>query len=267
MIEITPTTDNAADDENGPTQTRSVLTEDTVWMTHKTEENERSRSSVDFPACSVVTRETSKIMTGESSVTTQQRISDDYSIPEEIANEALLLLRDMNQPIPPDDDEENDEYALPVGTNKLPDIVSEMNEERGIKTIIDYDADIPEDMKLKPRNATTNTILEGKNDESDDTIIYDPKDFGIITENVRKPEKDSERRQESELKKSPKGQLKTQTYGIKKHRQKHKQTYTCIQCGTKRNSKQDINKHYRERHSSIKCPDCDRVFPTPDTLQ
>ena len=218
MIEITPTTDNAADNENRPAQPRSVVTEDTVQMTHETDENKRNRSSVDFPTRSVVTHETSKAMTGESSVATQQRISDDYSVPEEIAHEALLLLRDMNQPIPPEDDEDIDEYALPVGTNKLPDIVSEMNEERGIKTIIDYDADIPEDMKLKLRTDTTNTTLDVKNDESDDTIIYDPKDFGITTENVRKPEKDSEKCQGTELEKSPKGQLKTQTFGIKKHK-------------------------------------------------
>ena len=36
-----------------------------------------------------------------------------------------------------------------MGTERLPDIVSEMNEERGIKNVVNYDADIPEDMKLQ----------------------------------------------------------------------------------------------------------------------
>ena len=43
------------------------------------------------------------------------------------------MLQNMSQPNPQEVDD-NDEYALPVGTERLPDIVSEMNEERGIKT-------------------------------------------------------------------------------------------------------------------------------------
>ena len=58
------------------------------------------------------------------------------------------MLQDMSQPSPQEPDD-NNEYALPVGTEKLPDIVSEMNEKQGIKTVMNYDADIPEDMKLQ----------------------------------------------------------------------------------------------------------------------
>ena len=67
--------------------------------------------------------------------------------------------------------------------------------------------------------------------------------------------------------KSPKGQLMTQTFGIIKRKPVNKRNYTCIGCGAKCKSKQEINQHYREKHSAIKCPDCDRVFPTPDSLQ
>ena len=66
------------------------------------------------------------------------------------------MLQNMSQPNPQELDD-NDEYALPVGTERLPDIVSEMNEERGIKTVVNYNADIPEEMKLqteKPRQET-----------------------------------------------------------------------------------------------------------------
>ena len=79
---------------------------------------------------------------------TQQKISEDYEVPEEIASAALLMLQEMSQPNPEEPDN-NDEYALPVGTERLPDIVSEMNEEQGIKNVVNYDADIPEDMKLQ----------------------------------------------------------------------------------------------------------------------
>ena len=66
------------------------------------------------------------------------------------------MLQNMSQPNPQEPDD-NNEYALPVGTEKLPDIVSEMIEERGIKTVVNYDADIPEEMILqteKPRQET-----------------------------------------------------------------------------------------------------------------
>ena len=50
-------------------------------------------------------------------ITTAKKLSDDYSVPEEIASEALAMLRDMSQPTTQggDDDEDEDEYALPVG--------------------------------------------------------------------------------------------------------------------------------------------------------
>ena len=79
---------------------------------------------------------------------TQQKISEDYKVPEEIASAALLMLQEMSQPNPQEPDD-NDKYALPVGTERLPDIVSEMNEERGIKNVVNYDADITEEMKLQ----------------------------------------------------------------------------------------------------------------------
>ena len=44
------------------------------------------------------------------------------------------MLQEMSQPNPQEPDD-YDEYALPVGTERLPDIVSEMNEERGIKNV------------------------------------------------------------------------------------------------------------------------------------
>ena len=216
----------------------------------------------------VVTSETEPTKTGE--ITVAKKISDDYSVPEEIASEALAMLRDMGQRTTQggDNDDEDDEYALPVGAARLPDLVSEMNEERGIKTVIDYDAEIPEEMKLKWTTDTVVNVQEKqtepeKDNDSDETIIYDADEF------EREAQKQSEPlgNDNIEVEKSPKGQLRTQTYGIIKRKTTRKRTYMCIECGTKRNSKQEINDHYRKDHSSIKCPDCDKIFPTPVALQ
>ena len=201
---------------------------------------------------------------------TQQKISEDYEVPEEIASVALLMLQEMSQPNPQEPDD-NDEYALPVGTERLPDIVSEMNEEQGIKNVVNYDAEIPEDMRLQidelrpnPDEPKQGTHDEAdKEDESDETIIYDASEFDDTNKGIQKP--DNTHTDEGE--KTLKGQLRTQTYGIIKRKLTSRRTFTCIDCGAKRKSKQDINRHYGEKHSSIKCPDCDKVFPTPDSLQ
>ena len=201
---------------------------------------------------------------------TQQKISEDYEVPEEIASAALLMLQEMSQPNQQEPDD-NNEYALPVGTERLPDIVSEMNEERGIKNVVNYDADIPDDMKLQidESRLTTDEPKQGmhdkvdKDDESDETIILNYSELDDTNKGIQKP--DNTHTDEGE--KALKGHLRTQTYGIIKRKPTSRRTFTCIDCGAKRKIKQDINRHYREKHSSIKCPDCDKVFPTPNSLQ
>ena len=138
----------------------------------------------------------------------------------------------MSQPNPQKPDN-NDEYALPVGTERLPDIVSEMNEERGIKTVVNYDADIPEDMKLQtdePRHEMQDkTDKDDGSDESDETIIYDASEFDDA--NKTTPKLDNTYTDEDE--KALKGQLRTQTYGIIRQKPTNKRTYTSIDCGPK----------------------------------
>ena len=194
----------------------------------------------------------------------QQRISKDYAAPEEIASEALLMLQTISHPNPEELEKDND-YALPVGTEKLPDLISEMNQERGIKTIVNYNAEIPEEMRLQTEEPTESMHKKGGNndEESNKTIIYDVCEFEQL--NID-PEKQTEKQIE-DSEKSPKGQLMTQTFGIIKRKTISKRTYTCIDCGVKHKSKQEINQHYLEELSSIKCLDCNRVFPTPDSLK
>ena len=108
--------------------------------------------------------------------TTKQRTSEDYDVPEEIASEALLLLQEISQPNDEVDEEADNDYALPVNTVKLPDIVREMNTERGIDTVVDYNAEIPEEMKLKTTKnikPTTDDTQQDDTSDSDNTIIYE----------------------------------------------------------------------------------------------
>ena len=132
-----------------------------------------------------------------------------------------------------------------------------MNEERGIDIVADYDADIPDDIKIQPESADIDQrpyeIEHGDKREdniSDETITYDPNNFEVES---KPPAEDTT----NKLEKSPKGELVTRMFGIKKWKGAHTLAYTCIQCGEKRKSKHEINQHYRKSHTSIKCPDCD----------
>ena len=79
-----------------------------------------------------------------------------------------------------------------------------MNEERGIKTVVNYDADIPEEMKLQteePRQETQEKSDEA--DGSDETLIYDASEFDESNKATHK----SDNKHIEEGEKSPKGQL------------------------------------------------------------
>ena len=166
---------------------------------------------------------------------TQQQISEDYAVPEEIASAALLMLQDMSQ-LNPQEPEDKDEYALPVDTERLPDIVSEMNEERGIKTVVNYDADIPEEMILQTDKPRQETQDETDGDGSDETIIYNASEFDDANKTTQKL--DNTHTDEGE--KSPKGQLRTKTYGILRRKATSQRTYTCIDCGAKGGAKREL---------------------------
>ena len=124
----------------------------------------------DLTMQSVVAQLADTEISGEMSTkqaNTQQRISEDYAVPGEIASEALLLLQTMSQPNP-QEPEDDDNYTLSVGTERLPDLISEMNQESGIETVVNYDAEIPEEMRLQTKEPT-----ENKDKESDEMIILD----------------------------------------------------------------------------------------------
>ena len=114
----------------------SEQAEDDTEVQHPISEKELEPNR-DINTRSVVTQIADTEAAGETSTkqtSTQQCISKDYAVPEEIASEALLMLQTMSQSNP-QELEEDDDYALPVDTEKLPDLVSEMNEERGIKPL------------------------------------------------------------------------------------------------------------------------------------
>ena len=68
---------------------------------------------------------------------------------------------------------------------------------------------------------------------------------------------------------SPKGHLKYKHYGIarKSPCNAPRRNYYCCYCETTCHSKKEFNRHHKEEHTIVKCPDCPRTFPTPDALQ
>ena len=90
-----------------------------------------------------------------------------------------------------------------------------MNEERGVDTVINYDAEILEYMTLHPDIILGNPQNTDKNKEegSDETIIYNASEFDQTTKETVNPEDIND-----DSEKSPKGQLRTRTFGIIKRK-------------------------------------------------
>ena len=107
-----------------------------------------------------------------------------------------------------------------------------MNEEHGIDTVVDYDADIQDDMKIQPESADIDQRLD-EIEHGDKR--EDPNDFEV---EKKPPAEDTT----TKLEKSPKGELATRTFGIKKRKGAHTLAYTCIRCGEKRKSKSTLQR-------------------------
>ena len=70
---------------------------------------------------------------------------------------------------------------------------------------------------------------------------------------------------------SLKGNVQYKHYGIRRHSPKTTTTinHKCYYCEDSEtfHSKRELNEHHRRTHTTVQCPDCPRVFPTPDALQ
>ena len=69
---------------------------------------------------------------------------------------------------------------------------------------------------------------------------------------------------------SPKGRMKIKHYGIIRQSPKAGPAYhhCCYREGDEVfHSKKELNNHHRMVHTKVKCPDCVKIFPTPDALQ
>ena len=68
---------------------------------------------------------------------------------------------------------------------------------------------------------------------------------------------------------SPRGKISYKHYGIvRQSPSKSKgRTMICLYCEHVFHSKKAINDHHKAEHTSVKCPDCPKIFPTPDALQ
>ena len=121
------------------------------------------------------------------------------------------------------------EHELPVGSERLEDVVEQMDKSR------------------KDQIERT---------DSDATVEY-PN---------HTPEKNNI---QTSTENSPKGHINYKHYGIKRQSPKvsKSRNYQCYFCEAVCNSKQQLNRHHKSEHARVKCPTCKKQFPTPDALQ
>ena len=131
---------------------------------------------------------------------------------------------------------------LPVDAERMEDFTRELREKE--------DASGQNSMNNQQANEPNTT--KDSDTDSDKTVIYATQQSP--------PAKDMA---------SPKGHLKYKHYGIarKSPRNAPLRNFYCCYCETTCHSKKEFNRHHKEEHMSVKCPDCTRTFPTPDALQ
>ena len=163
------------------------------------------------------------------SVTARSILSDPDESEIETANMLLSLgsLENIDQAV-------DNETLLPVNKPQTEDFTKDLaNQEQTRRDIANEDTD------------------------SDKTVEYGASEPGS-----------PDRQRDPEEIPSPKGVMRYKHYGIKRHSPtaSKNRRMRCPTCDAICYSKKQLNKHHRTEHANVSCPDCDRVFPTPDAL-
>ena len=114
----------------------------------------------------------------------------------------------------------------------------------------------PDDNNNDDKNNKNNDDINDDNNDSDKTVDYNVDQ--TVDQAVGDEELDS-----------PKGKLRYKHYGIVHQNSmtsKPKMMHCCF-CEASFDSKNNLNNHHKAEHARVKCPDCTKVFPTPDALQ
>ena len=178
-------------------------------------------------------------------------ITDPDAVELEAANLLLQLGKDAEVSIPDTpritiDDDIDNEKLLPVNAPRMEN----------------FSKDIAENRKLiwQPKQSKEN---DTDTDDSQKTVDYvhdsnnNNKDNRVMAAN-------------DEEVSSPKGRMKIKHYGIIRQSPKAGPAYhRCCYCEGDEvfHSKKELNNHHRMVHTKVKCPDCVKIFPTPDALQ
>ena len=115
---------------------------------------------------------------------------------------------------------------------------------------------------------------EGRNDDAENTDIQTQVNKDVNNNNNEHSDSDktvdyTHERTEAKItdEMSPKGKISYKHYGIVRPSKTKSRTMSCYYCKAVFHSKKAINEHHKAEHTRVRCPDCSKVFPTPDALQ
>ena len=297
---VTPTTISSTVTPKTPKKTRQVATETTTILTPKTPTNTRQvvtvATSSSEPSTPTTTAITPIVVTRNTTSKTCQVVtlatsSSEPSTPKTRMNEvgsiddqtdtndkliSLLVEEDSNQTrdsanlnstprsVVTDPDEQELETAsalLQLGAlsdtgSKHQDQLEEAYDNSDLLPVDaapleDFAREMSNNDTVSDKNNNTNHTNEtAESTDSDKTVDYSAKDT---------PEKEVV---------SPKGSLKYTQHGIKRPSPKTgpNRNRRCPYCDVVCYSKRDWNIHHKSEHTKVKCPDCPKLFPTPDAL-
>ena len=102
------------------------------------------------------------------------------------------------------------------------------------------------------KDTNNNVDVKRDSDDSDDTVDYTNDQPSTVS---------------SEAPQTAKGKLSYKHFGIRKSPVTAPiRNIQCYYCDTICHSKREINNHHKSEHTTVKCPTCPKIFPTPDAL-
>ena len=119
----------------------------------------------------------------------------------------------------------------------------------------------------KPRTEDFTKDLADQEQTHRDNTNEDTDSDKTVDYGVSEPVSPDKHVEEEEIP-SPKGIMRYKHYGIRRHSPTTSKTrrMRCFTCNAICNSKRQLSKHHHIEHANVTCPDCGKVFLTPDAL-
>ena len=120
---------------------------------------------------------------------------------------------------------------------------------------------------MKEQDTDNSTVTLPRNSDKDSNNNHEGEEGDTDSDRTVDYINDQPDTASSEPPQTSKGKLSYKHYGKRKSPvTAPKRNIQCYYCETICHSKREINNHHKAEHTTVKCPSCPKIFPTPDAL-